>query len=223
MLVGYKFLDKKVWKKFVKSRSFEEILIQPFKILWLCRPVKVPLFHNYDKRFNEIVPQYTHEEDDDQLPEKTVVRGASIHFSLKSLPIEGNFSFDELDLKNEARDFDNRYRSHPMTVLHPKSVSDIAVTVKHVWSLGPSSELTVAARGHGHSLQGQAQAHGGIVINMESLKVEGIKVYDGEFPYVDVSGGDLWINVLNETLKYGLAPRSWTDYLHLTVGGTLSN
>lgn len=86
-----------------------------------------------------------------------------------------------------------------MTVLHPKSVSDIAVTVKHVWSLGPISELTVAARGHDHSLQGQAQAHGGIVINMESLKVEGIKVYDGEFPYVDVSGGDLWINVLNET------------------------
>ena len=100
----------------------------------------------------------------------------TIHYSLKSLPIEGNFSFDELDLKNAARDFGNRYRSHPMAVLHPKSVSDIAVTVKHVWSLGPSSELTVAARGHGHSLQGQAQAHGGIVINMESLKVEGSKV-----------------------------------------------
>ncbi|CAL5214991.1 unnamed protein product [Lathyrus oleraceus] len=148
---------------------------------------------------------------------------SSIHFSLKSLSIEGNFSFDELDLKNAARNFGNRYRSHPMIVLHPKSVFDIAVTVKHVWSLGHSSELTVAARGHGHSLQGQAQAHGGIVINMESLKVEGIKVYDGEFPYVDVSGGDLWLNVLNETLKYGLAPRSWTNYLNLTVGGTLSN
>lgn len=42
-------------------------------------------------------------------------------------------------------------------------------------------------------------------------------------PYVDVSGGELWINILHETLRYGLAPRSWTDYLHLTVGGTLSN
>jgi cytokinin dehydrogenase len=40
---------------------------------------------------------------------------------------------------------------------------------------------------------------------------------------VDASGGDLWINILHETLKYGLAPKSWTDYLHLTVGGTLSN
>ncbi|AES69857.1 putative cytokinin dehydrogenase [Medicago truncatula] len=148
---------------------------------------------------------------------------SSIPFSLKTLPLEGHFSFDELDLKNAAKDFGNRYQSHPMTVLHPKSVSDIAVTIKHIWNLGPSSHLTVAARGHGHSLQGQAQAEEGVVINMESLNVEEIKVYGGEFPYVDVSGGELWIKILHETLKYGLAPRSWTDYLHLTVGGTLSN
>lgn len=150
---------------------------------------------------------------------------SSIPSSLKSLPLEGHFSFDEFDLKKAARDFGNRYQSFPMTVLHPKSVSDISVTIKHVWNLGPNSQLTVAARGHGHSLQGQAQAHGGVVINMESLnKVDEMKVYaGGEFAYVDVSGGELWIKILHETLKYGLAPRSWTDYLHLTVGGTLSN
>lgn len=148
---------------------------------------------------------------------------SSVPSSLKALPLEGHFSFDEVDLKHAARDFGNRYQSHPMAVLHPKSVSDIAVTIKHVWDLGPSSQLTVAARGHGHSLQGQAQVHGGVVINMESLCVPEMQVYAGEFPYVDVSGGELWINILHETLRYGLAPRSWTDYLHLTVGGTLSN
>uniref|UniRef100_A0ACD6APY1 Uncharacterized protein n=1 Tax=Avena sativa TaxID=4498 RepID=A0ACD6APY1_AVESA len=58
---------------------------------------------------------------------------------------------------------------------------------------------------------------------MESLQSDRMKVHPGASPYVDVSGGELWINVLNETLKYGLAPKSWTDYLHLTVGGTLSN
>ncbi|RVW71131.1 Cytokinin dehydrogenase 3 [Vitis vinifera] len=38
-------------------------------------------------------------------------------------------------------------------------------------------------------------------------------------------GGDeiLWIDVLQATLKHGLAPVSWTDYLYLTIGGTLSN
>ncbi|CAI9782634.1 unnamed protein product [Fraxinus pennsylvanica] len=41
--------------------------------------------------------------------------------------------------------------------------------------------------------------------------------------YVDVGGEQLWIDVLNATLEHGLAPVSWTDYLYLTVGGTLSN
>ena len=42
--------------------------------------------------------------------------------------------------------------------------------------------------------------------------------------YVDVWGGELWVDVLNWTLSHGgLAPRSWTDYLYLSVGGTLSN
>ena len=42
--------------------------------------------------------------------------------------------------------------------------------------------------------------------------------------YVDVWGGELCVDVLNRTLSHGgLAPRSWTDYLYLSVGGTLSN
>ncbi|XP_065050278.1 cytokinin dehydrogenase 5-like [Musa acuminata AAA Group] len=42
--------------------------------------------------------------------------------------------------------------------------------------------------------------------------------------YVDASGGDLQVDVLNWTLANdGLAPKSWTDYLYLSVGSTLSN
>ncbi|KAF3526480.1 hypothetical protein F2Q69_00051652 [Brassica cretica] len=41
--------------------------------------------------------------------------------------------------------------------------------------------------------------------------------------YVDVWGGELWVDVLKKTLEHGLAPKSWTDYLYLSVGGTLSN
>ncbi|GLT31557.1 hypothetical protein SLA2020_062860 [Shorea laevis] len=146
---------------------------------------------------------------------------SSIPSSLKTLDLNGHFDFDEVQYA--ARDFGNRYQFLPSAVLHPKSVSDIATTVKHIWQMGPRSELTVAARGHGHSLQGQAQAHQGVVINMESLHGPKMHVHTGNFPYVDVSGGELWINILHESLKYGLAPKSWTDYLHLTVGGTLSN
>jgi len=31
------------------------------------------------------------------------------------------------------------------------------------------------------------------------------------------------VNVLQATLKEGLAPNSWTDYLHITMGGALCN
>ncbi|XP_050386826.1 cytokinin dehydrogenase 6 [Argentina anserina] len=141
--------------------------------------------------------------------------------SLITLPLEGHFNFHEV--QHAARDFGNRYQLLPVAVMHPKTVSDIATLIKHIWDNGPRSDLTVAARGHGHSLAGQSQAHRGVVVNMESLKQQEIHVYTGEVPYADVSGGELWIDILHETLKYGLAPRSWTDYLYLTVGGTLSN
>lgn len=123
---------------------------------------------------------------------------SSIPSSLKTLELEGHFVFD--DVHHAARDFGNRYHFLPSAVLHPKSVSDIATTVQHVWEMGPSSELTVAARGHGHSLQGQAQAHRGIVVNMESLQGQKMQIHTGKYPYVDVSGGELWINILRESL-----------------------
>ncbi|KAK8651428.1 hypothetical protein V6N13_141029 [Hibiscus sabdariffa] len=152
---------------------------------------------------------------------KTNLCFPSLVSSLKTLPIDGHFDFEQV--RHAAKDFGNRCSFLPLAVLHPKSVSDVATTVKHVWQMGPGSELTVAARGHGHSLQGQAQAPGGVVINMESLQGLGMQFHTGNFPYVDVSGGELWINILRQSLKHGLAPKSWTDYLHLTVGGTLSN
>lgn len=145
---------------------------------------------------------------------------ASIRSSFETLSLDGHFTFENNN--HAAKDFGNTHHCLPSAVLYPKSVSDISTTVKFIFKMGSSSELTIAARGHGHSLQGQAQAYKGLVINMESLEETKMHVYTGEVPYVDVSGGELWINVLHETLKYGLAPKSWTDYLYLSVGGTLS-
>lgn len=147
---------------------------------------------------------------------------SSVLSSLKALDLQGHITFENNEFASQ--DFGNQIHAHPLAVVHPKSVADISEIVRHVWQMGPGSELSVAARGHGHSLLGQAQARGGVIINMESLQQgQEMQVYRGQFPYVDVSAGELWINILHETLKYGLAPKSWTDYLHLTVGGTLSN
>ncbi|KAK4488677.1 hypothetical protein RD792_004451 [Penstemon davidsonii] len=153
---------------------------------------------------------------------KLILCFPNIQSSLQSLNLQGHFTFENNEFA--SIDFGNQFHYLPSAVLYPKNVSDIASTIRHVWNLGPASGLTVAARGHGHSFQGQAQAAQGIVVNMESLSGQQmLQVHMGEFPYVDVSGGELWINVLKECLKYGLAPKSWTDYLHLSVGGTLSN
>ncbi|XP_028766668.1 cytokinin dehydrogenase 1-like [Neltuma alba] len=144
-----------------------------------------------------------------------------ILLSLQTLALDGYFSLE--DNEHAAKDFGNIYHCPPLAILHPKAVSDISRTIKHIFETDSTSELKIAARGHGHSLQGQAQAYQGLVVNMESLEGPEMTVHGGEFPYVDVSAGELWINILHETLKHGLAPKSWTDYLHLTVGGTLSN
>uniref|UniRef100_A0A7N1A8N3 cytokinin dehydrogenase n=1 Tax=Kalanchoe fedtschenkoi TaxID=63787 RepID=A0A7N1A8N3_KALFE len=141
--------------------------------------------------------------------------------SLKTLSLDGYLIFD--DTHYASKDFGNTVNLLPLAVLHPKSVRDIATMINHIYRLGATSDLTVAARGHGHSLRGQALAYQGIVVFMESLTTPKMQIQPGEDPYVDVSGGELWINILHETLKHGLAPKSWTDYLYLTVGGTLSN
>ncbi|KAH9299605.1 hypothetical protein KI387_031287, partial [Taxus chinensis] len=139
--------------------------------------------------------------------------------SLTKLDLDGRIDFHNTHVA--ATDFGNRERALPAGVLYPKSVADIASVVKSIYMSDPSLNLTVAARGHAHSLNGQAQAEGGIVIDMRSLK-QSVRV-DRAGMYADVSGGELWIHVLNATLEKGLAPKSWTDYLYLTVGGTLSN
>lgn len=148
-------------------------------------------------------------------------RSSTLRLSTKNIPFDGNLTFENTE--HAAKDFGNRYHLIPSAVLHPKSVSDISHIIRHVFDLGLSSDLTIAARGHGHSLEGQSQAYQGIVINMESLKSPAISFFTAENPYIEVSAGELWINILHESLKHGLAPKSWTDYLHLTVGGTLSN
>ncbi|CAL9756951.1 unnamed protein product [Musa acuminata subsp. burmannicoides] len=122
-------------------------------------------------------------------------------------------------------DFGRILFNSPSAVLRPQSSEDISLLLSFL-SSSSFSRVTVAARGAGHSIHGQAQALDGIVIEMDALP-SNIEIHKkGEevvgVSYADVSGGALWIELLHESLKHGLAPRSWTDYLYLSVGGTLS-
>ncbi|KAE8658037.1 Cytokinin dehydrogenase 7 [Hibiscus syriacus] len=65
----------------------------------------------------------------------------------------------------------------------------------------------------------------GYVLDMRSTAENHFKLVTVNGSHcIDVSGGELWEDVLTRCVsRYSLAPRSWTDYLSLTVGGTLSN
>ncbi|MED6109259.1 Cytokinin dehydrogenase [Stylosanthes scabra] len=94
-----------------------------------------------------------------------------------------------------------------------------------------STPITIAARGQAHSVEGQAQARDGIVVNMTYLNGyrhgKGIVIVRNEKDpwksYADVGGEQVWNDVLNAAMEYGLTPLSFTDSLFTSVGGTLVN
>ncbi|KAL6572791.1 Cytokinin dehydrogenase 5 [Orobanche minor] len=148
---------------------------------------------------------------------------------LLRLEVEGQLSFETTDLASASRDFGGMQSAVPLAVLHPASADDVARLVKSAYE--SADGLGISARGHGHSINGQAMTESGLVVQMSGSR--GSRLQDSGKPappqvseklmYVDVWGGELWIDVLRSTLEYGLAPKSWTDYLYLSVGGTLSN
>lgn len=141
--------------------------------------------------------------------------------------IQSPMDFGPLNLvpttNKSSLDFGRIYFNAPSAVLRPQSPQEISHLLQNI-SASSFSRLTVAARGAAHSINGQAQAFKGIVVEMDSLPST-IKIQKGgpAQSFADVSGGTLWVELLRETLKVGLTPRSWTDYLYLSIGGTLSN
>lgn len=141
--------------------------------------------------------------------------------------IADRFHNDSVTIKIASSDFGHIVQEIPAAVFYPNSIDDIASLVKYAYN--NSVPINVAARGQAHSTWGQSLARDGVVVNMTSLgnrlNGSGIIVSSDSSlgSYADVGGEQLWIDVLNTTLQYGLSPVSWVDYLYLTVGGTLSN
>ncbi|XP_073288292.1 cytokinin dehydrogenase 5-like [Primulina huaijiensis] len=133
--------------------------------------------------------------------------------------LEGHLSLDPSDVVSASRDFGGLRGTEPMAVLHPASARDVARLVRS--SYESALGFSVSARGHGHSINGQAMTRNGVVIQMSGSRRP--PRISEKLMYVDVWGGELWIDVLQSTLEHGLAPKSWTDYLYLSVGGTISN
>jgi FAD/FMN-containing dehydrogenase len=129
-------------------------------------------------------------------------------------PTEGGASCDADACAAAAGDFGRIVRAQPRMVVRATSSADIARAMQ--WSAG--RKLKVAARGRGHSTYGRALAKDGVVIDMAAVNAIG----DVSADRIAAGAGATWSDVLDAALKHGLTPPVLTNYLGLTVGGTIA-
>ncbi|MDX3803578.1 FAD-binding protein [Streptomyces sp. AK04-3B] len=130
--------------------------------------------------------------------------------------LDGTLLTDAPSLTAAADDYGHIVHRRPAAVLRPGSVRDVVAMVRFC----NDHRLPVAPRGQGHSPFGQAQAEGGLVI--ETAPLSGIGSVSTASRTVTVGAGAKWSAVARATLAEGLTPPVFTDYLELSVGGTLS-
>jgi FAD/FMN-containing dehydrogenase len=113
-----------------------------------------------------------------------------------------------------ADDFGHLTHLVPAAVCRPGSAAEVVQIVRYAMSAG----LAIRARGAGHSVAGQAQCDGGIICDLARLDLVGPVERDR----VSACAGARWSSVLSAALQQGLTPPVLTDYLGLSVGGTLA-
>jgi len=128
--------------------------------------------------------------------------------------MDGRLRLDDEARSAAAEDFGHLLRRMPEGVLQPASDQDVADIIRRAGDL----RRRIAPRGRGHSVYGRAQVRDGIVIDMTRLRA--IHEIGGDRIIVDA--GATWSEVLAATLPRGLTPPVLTDYLELSIGGTLA-
>ncbi|HEY0539135.1 MAG TPA: FAD-binding protein [Actinoallomurus sp.] len=142
------------------------------------------------------------------------VTEASASDAPRDLPrLDGRVRLDGATRDGVADDFGHLVHRRPIAVLEAGSVDDIETMVRYC----RRHDIPVAARGQGHATNGQAQVAQGLVIDMSGLNDIEIS---GD--HANVQAGALWSELLHASLPQKLTPPVLTDYLELSIGGTLS-
>jgi cytokinin dehydrogenase len=131
--------------------------------------------------------------------------------------LDGELLMDAASRTAAAEDFGHIIHRTPWAVLVPGSVQDIVAMVRFARRQGLK---IAAARGLGesHSAFGQSQVPAGIVIDMSTLST--IHEICEDSAWVDA--GVRWHELLQASLPSGKSPPVLTDYIELSIGGTLS-
>lgn len=121
-----------------------------------------------------------------------------------------------------SSDFGKLVTGTPRAVLRPRSARDIAVMIDYVRRNG----LTIAMNGQSgtgndiesHSSYGQAAVPGGIAVDAKSLST----IHSIGSSVAVVDAGVTGAQLTDAALAKGRTPVALTDYLHLSIGGTIS-
>ena len=119
-----------------------------------------------------------------------------------------------LTIDTASTDFGRLVTRKPRAVDRPTTAADLAGLLREASAHG----VKVAARGQGHSTYGRALVEDG----SSSTWVRSAPSARSRPIAVVVEAGATWREVLDATLKRGLAPPVLTNYLDLSVGGTLA-
>jgi FAD/FMN-containing dehydrogenase len=128
--------------------------------------------------------------------------------------LDGELVLDPAALAGTADDYGHIVHRTPVAVLRPGSVADVVTLVRYAARHG----LQVAMRGQGHSTYGQSQVAAGVVIDSRTLDT----IHEIRPDRAVVDAGATWYDLVRATLARGLTPPVLTDYVELSVGGTLS-
>ncbi|MFF2041092.1 FAD-binding protein [Kitasatospora sp. NPDC058170] len=165
------------------------------------------------------------------------VTGGAGGGAVAALPaLDGSVVVEPGVLEGFAGDFGHLVTAAPRAVLRPGSVGDVVAMVgfarRHripVAMNGQSGDAGTGGADNGgagtggqglesHSSYGQATAPGGIAVDARGLD-RIVSVTPGR---AVVEAGVTWARLTDAALAEGWMPPCLTDYLHLSVGGTLS-
>ena len=158
--------------------------------------------------FNPVSRVWATEAEIDSEPEDSV---------LQVPPLDGQLLLDAGTQATAADDFGHIIHQSPWAVLVPGSIRDIRKMVKFARTHSLSITGTRGV-GQSHSSYGQAQVDGGIIVDMSGMNEIGQVGCNS----VWVQAGARWSAILQATLPYGKSPPTLTDYIELSVGGTIS-
>ncbi|GAB4197594.1 MAG: hypothetical protein OHK0022_16000 [Roseiflexaceae bacterium] len=128
---------------------------------------------------------------------------------------DGTLLTDAATLQEAADDFGHIIKRTPVAVLRPGSVADVQKLIVFARQNG----IKVAMRGQAHSTYGQAQVEAGVVIDSTTFNTIEAILPDRAV----VGAGVLWSHLTQAALAQGLTPPVMTDYIELSIGGTISS